>query len=114
MAKKERAYLPATSLVLDILGSQIAAARRELGWSAADLGGRLGVTPQLVTRMERGAPGTAIGTVFEAAVVCGVPLFGVDPADPASLRAIAEREHSRLALLPSRVRRKPVVVDDDF
>jgi hypothetical protein len=43
--------------------------------------------------------------------VCGVPLFGVDPAE---LPRIAEREQGRLALLPTRVRKKPVVIDDDF
>jgi len=112
--RRQRSYLPATSLALQALGSQIAAARRELGWTAAELAGRLGVTPQLVTRIEKGAPGTAIGTVLEAAVVCGVPLFGVDPADRAALGAVAERERNRVALLPARTRRKPVVVDDDF
>jgi transcriptional regulator with XRE-family HTH domain len=104
--------LPSTRAALAALGAQIAVARRELGWTAADLAERLGVTAKVVTRIERGEPGTAIGTVFEAAVICGVPLFGVEAA---GLADVAERERARLALLPQRVRRPGVTeVSDDF
>ena len=96
---------------LNVLGSQIAVARRELDWTAAELAERLGVHAQLVGRIEKGAPGTAIGTVFEAAVLTGVPLYGVDPAD---LEDLADRQRARLALLPARTRSKPVEVSDDF
>jgi transcriptional regulator with XRE-family HTH domain len=111
MAKRTRAYLPATEQALDVLGSQIAIARRELKWGAAELAERLGVDPQLVGRIERGAPGTAIGTVFEAAVLCGVPLFGVPPE---GLRGLAERQRAALALLPATVRSRVNEVSDDF
>jgi transcriptional regulator with XRE-family HTH domain len=93
-----------------VLGSQIAVARRELGWTEAELAQRLGA-PQLVGRLERGAPGTAIGTVFEAAVLCRVPLFGVDPAD---LEDLADRQRARFALLPAGVPAKAAEVGDDF
>lgn len=109
--KRSHAYLPATSSAVHALGSQIGAARRELGWTAAELAGRLGVTPALVARIEKGAPGTAIGTVFEAAVVCGVPLFG---ADRDGMTEVAERARTRLVLLPQRVRPRPVEIDDAF
>ena len=105
-------YLPATEAALRSIGSQIGIARRDLRWTAADLAGRLGVHPQLIGRMERGAPGTAIGTVFQAAVLCGVPLFSVDPS---ALREVADGQRNRLALLPSRVRSGPIeVIDDNF
>jgi len=109
--KRVRAYLPATTYAARALGSQIAAARRELGWTAAELAGRLGVTPALVTRIEKGSPSTALGTVLEAAVVCGVPLFGVDVV---RLGDVADRERTRLALLPERVRHQGIEIDDDF
>lgn len=112
--KRTRTYLPATTYALQALGAQIAVARRELGWTAAMLAERLGVTPALVTRLEQGAPGTAVGTVFEAAVLCGVPLFDTDPRDTQALAAVADRERLRLALLPSRTRRKPLQVPSDF
>lgn len=112
--KRMHAYMPATLHALTVLGSQIASRRRELRWTAAELADRLGVSPQLVARIERGAPGTAIGTVLEAAVICGVPLFGVDPADRGALASLAEQEKTRLALLPARTRRTSVQADDDF
>jgi transcriptional regulator with XRE-family HTH domain len=109
--KRERSYLPTTVAAVEALGAQIAAARRELGWTAADLAGRLGVTVHLVGRIEKGSPSTAIGTVLEAAVVCGVPLFGPDPDD---VTRAAERAQARLALLPERVRVSTPNVDNDF
>lgn len=109
--KRSRTYLPATQAAVAALGAQIAVARRELGWSAAHLAERIGVSAPVITRIEKGAPGTAVGTVFEAAVVCGVPLFGVPASE---LPSVAEREQSRAAVLPARVRGKRVELDDDF
>ena len=109
--KRTRSYLPATEHALTLLGSQIAGARRELGWTAALLAERLGVNAALVGRIEKGAPGTAIGTVFEAAILCGLPLFNADPAD---LVDLADRQRDRLAVLPARIHSKKLEVDDDF
>ena len=85
-------------------------ARRELGWTAAECAERLGVNAEPVSRIDKGAPTTAIRTVLEAAVLCGVPLFGVDPTD---LRDLAERQRTRLALLPQRVRAESTQVSSD-
>ncbi len=93
------------------LGAQIAIARREAGWTAAELAERLGVTPALVARIEKGSPAVAVGTILEAAVLCGVPLFDVAPDE---LAGVAERQRDRLALLPARVRSRPRPVSDDF
>ncbi len=111
MAKRTHAYLPATLEAISALGAQIGAARRELGWTALDLAGRLGISSQLVARIEKGAPGTAVGTMLEAAVVCGVPLYGVDPA---RLGEVDERAHARLALLPQRIDVRPMEIDNAF
>lgn len=64
------------------------------------------------TRVVNGAPGTSIGIVFEAAVICGVPLFGADSEH--DLARIAMAEKGRLALLPARVRPQVTELDDDF
>ena len=109
--KRDRSYLPTTVEAVQTLGAQIAAARRELGWTAADLAGRLGVSIPTVARIEKGAPSTAIGTVFEAAVLCGVPLFGPDPQD---IGRAADQAQARLALLPERVRTTTLDLDNDF
>ncbi|GCE76058.1 helix-turn-helix domain-containing protein [Cellulomonas biazotea] len=111
MAKRTYAYLPATLAAVETLGVQVAIARRQLGWTVAELAGRLGVSTAVVGRIEKGAPGTAVGTVLEAAVLCGVPLFGADARD---LPDLAARQRATLALLPERVRPKPAEIDDDF
>ena len=112
--KKRLTYLPSTTHALGALGAQIAIARRELGWTAAELAERLGVTPNLVSRIEGGVGSTGIGTVFEAAVLCGIPLFSTDPEDVRAMATVAEREQLRLALLPSRTRHRNVKVANDF
>jgi transcriptional regulator with XRE-family HTH domain len=109
--KKAHSYLPTTQHALTVLGSQIAIARRELGWTGSELAERLGVNVNLIRRIERGAPTTAIGTVFEAAVLCGVPLFVTDPSE---LAGLADRQQARLALLPRRIRSTTTEVSDDF
>jgi transcriptional regulator with XRE-family HTH domain len=111
VARRPRSPLPATRDALAILGAQVAAARRELGWTAAELAERLGVSPPLVSRIEAGHPAVQVGTMFDAAVLCGVPLFSPDPAELSRL-AVAER--NRVALLPRRVRQKRVELSDDF
>lgn len=109
--KKTRSFLPATEFAVQALGAQIAAGRRELGWTTADLAGRLGIQRQLVGQIERGSASTALGIVLEAAVLCGVPLFGVDAA---RLGDVADRQKARLALLPTRVRFTDVAISNDF
>ena len=112
--KKRVAYLPSTTYALMTLGAQIAVARRELGWTAADLAERLGVTPNLVSRIEHGPASTGIGTVLEAAVLCEIPLFETNPKDVRAMATLAEMQRLRLALLPSRTRHRPVKVSNDF
>ena len=109
--RRKATFLPATLDALTILGAQIAAGRRELGWTAAELAERVGVSAPLISRIENGHPSTQIGAVFEAAVLVGVPLFGEDRS---RLSRTARAERDRLALLPARVRKRPVAIRDDF
>lgn len=61
-------------------------------------------------KVERGDPTVGLGIAFEAATLTGVPLFDQDR----SRRSLqAARVEDRLAVLPSRVRRR-TQVDDDF
>jgi transcriptional regulator with XRE-family HTH domain len=103
--------MPTTRAAVSLLGVQIAVARKERGWTAADLAERVGVQPQTIGRLERGEPTVALGVAFEAAVVVGVPLFAADERELPALTAAAKQ---RLALLPARVTKPPIVVDDDF
>ncbi|MGA8257021.1 MAG: helix-turn-helix transcriptional regulator [Nocardioides sp.] len=111
MAKRTRTTLPATQDALAVLGTQIAVARRELGWTASELAQRVGVSAPLISRIENGHPTTQVGTVFDAAVLCGVPLFAPDTA---TLSRLAANARTQLALIPSRVRRERVELTDDF
>jgi hypothetical protein len=52
-----------------------------------------------------------VGTVLEAAIVCGVPLFRGDVDE---LGDVAARDRARLALLPQRVPQRRIEIDDDF
>ncbi len=102
MTRKSPVLLPETADALAVLGNQIRTARHERGWTAAQLAERLRVSVPTVLALERGAPGTAIGTVFNAAVLAGVPLFGVE--DRVELTKMRRRGEERLALIGQRVR----------
>ena len=92
-----------------LLGRRIALARRERRWTVAELAERVGSSETTIRKVERGDPSVALGTVFEAAALVGVPLFSDDPT---TLARESERVEARLAVLPRRVRRRHV--DDEF
>jgi transcriptional regulator with XRE-family HTH domain len=94
-----------------VLGTQIALARRERGWTAQELAERAGTTARTISGIERGTPSASIGLVFETATLLGVPLFGVDARERA---ALARRGEQTLALLPTRVYHPRTPVRDDF
>lgn len=103
-------HSPITSEAAKILGAQIRGARIDRRWTQKDLAERVGVAPYTVWKLEHGDPSISLGTAFEAAVVCGVPLFAPEP----SRLVLEERQLAdRLMLLPKRARRE-APVDDDF
>jgi transcriptional regulator with XRE-family HTH domain len=83
---------------VQILGESVRAGRLRRGWSVATLAERVGVSAPTITKIERGNPSVAIGTVFEAARLAGVELFG-GHEDLAS-----QVVRNELALLPQRGR----------
>ena len=110
--KKERVVLPQTADACRVLGREIAIARRARRVSAAELAERVGVSLVTLRRTERGDPTVAIGTVFEAAAMVGLDLFG---SSETVLSTLARSQEDRLALLPSRVRaRQEVRISSDF
>lgn len=102
--------LPVAREAVALLGEQIAARRREIGMTAAELAERAGVTRVTISKVESAHAGVAIGTVFSAAAIVGVPLFGEQSARGVSDAGEALRTYRRL--LPDRVRVK--AIDDDF
>ena len=112
MARRGIAVSRASSDALKLLGNQIKLARQARGWSQLDTAARLGVDPRTLHSLEAGSPGVTIGTVFNAAFLVGVDLFGL--SGPALARARRQGEET-LALLPAKVRRPATKdTDDDF
>ncbi len=94
-----------------VLGQLIRINRIERKLSVAQLAMRVGVSRDLIQRMEQGDPRCGIGLVFEAAVVVGVPLFE-DDRSRLTTRMVEQEE--KLQLLPKSIRNKTAVIKDDF
>jgi transcriptional regulator with XRE-family HTH domain len=94
-----------------VLGQLIRINRIERKLSVAQLAERVGVSRDLMQRIEQGDPRCGIGVVFEAAAICGVPLFEEDRSQ-LTMR-VAEQEE-KLRLLPKSIRKTKMVVKDDF
>jgi transcriptional regulator with XRE-family HTH domain len=104
---------PMAADALRVLGTQIATARRERGWTQAHLASVIGVSTLTAAAIEKGKPSVAIGNVFKAAVVLGISLFGVE--DRAEMARLRRRGEERLALIAQRVRPGPESENpDDF
>lgn len=109
--KQHKAYSRYANEAASLLGKLIRRRRVELKMTTAQLAERAGISRGLVQRIERGDLGCAIGSVFEAAAIVGVPLF--DPSLP-SLKARGKEVEQVLRLLPRSVRQSDKGVKDDF
>lgn len=79
--------------------------------SQSALAKRLGVSRLTVRAIEQGSPTVAIGTVFEAAVIVGIPLLAENRRE---LERLATSVAALARILPQRGRGKNLVTDDDF
>lgn len=109
--KRTRIYSPYAAEAAQLLGAQVALARRERRWSAQELADRAGISPFTLGKVERGDPTVSLGVAFEVAALVGVPLF---VEDRSRLSAELGRARDRVALLPRRVRERKGAVKDDF
>jgi transcriptional regulator with XRE-family HTH domain len=112
MAKSRVRYSRQTRAAAQLLGEQVARARRERGWTAVELAERVGVHQRTISAIEHGSPTVSLGTALEAATLCGVPLFGLNDEGP--MVAEAELRRRLLSTLPARVRIREEPVRDDF
>jgi len=101
---------PLTREALDILAAGIRAARLRRGWTLRHLAERVGVSEPTIIKVERGDPTVAVGTMLEAAVLVGVPLFDLDAQ---ARERYGAHKRAELALLPATVRPRRRI-DDDF
>lgn len=100
-----------TEKILHILGEMILIARSERKMSQQSLAERVGVSRQTISAIEQGDSKVAIGTVFEAAQIVGIPLLANDKKDLQQLSTVVAGLSS---LLPERTRTQKVELDDDF
>ncbi|MCX7586218.1 helix-turn-helix transcriptional regulator [Phenylobacterium sp. 58.2.17] len=111
MARIARTYSRYGREAVSVLGQQIRINRLERQLSVADLAERVGVSRDMLRRIESGDPRCTIGAAFEAASIVGVTLFEED-RDKLTLR-IAEQE-AKLRLLPKAIHKARTAVKDDF
>jgi len=100
----------ATKHTVSYLGSLIKLARKERGISQDELAEKINVTRMTVNRIEMGNTKVAIGTVFEACFILGIPLFGCDEKHIHNLSTMMLYMHK---LIPERISNR-IVVDDNF
>jgi transcriptional regulator with XRE-family HTH domain len=112
MAKPaNRAFSRQNLEALEVLAQMIRVGRIERKMSAQEVANRAGISRPLLRRIENADPNCGIGSVFEVAVLTGVPLFGGEPDRIETHRsAFAEK----LSLLPQRARKPRRIVKDDF
>jgi len=111
MSANSRTYARVTEQALLLLGKQIQLSRKQNGMTEEDMAVRAGISRTTLRKIEAGAPGVAIGLVFEAATIAGIPLFDQDRT---RLPKHIERIDDKLALLPQAIRKSNQEVKDDF
>ena len=104
-----RPWARQTREAVGLLGQLIRVTRIERGLKVQDLAVRVGVSRDLIYRIEKGDPRCGIGVVFEAATVLALPLFAADPARVSDERL---RLDEKLRLLPKAIHRADA--DDAF
>ncbi len=88
------------------LGEMLGIARRERGWTQAELGNRVGVGRMTVVRIERGSPEVSMGTYLGAAWLLELPVLSwSEPAGGQSGSAMASILAGLRRAAPRRTRR---------
>ncbi len=105
-------YSLLTKTALSILGQLIKTGRQQRPWSQKELATRLGVTRQTVMAIEKGDPAVAIGSVFEAAMLVGLPLLGAET--PQQLTQWQAALMGFQSLVPQRTHTQTLELSDDF
>lgn len=111
MSTTPRSYSRLTGEALRLLAGQIRLARKSHRMSEMDLAARIGVARSTLQLIEKGSPSVAVGLVFEAATVVGVPLF---VPEATTLAPHLERIGDKLALMPKAIRKPTGPVYNDF
>ena len=111
MERVTRTYSRYGLEALRVLGQLIRINRLKRKLSVAELAERVGVSRDMMQRIESGDPRCAIGVAFEAASIVGVTLFEEDRDRLTTRRA---EQDEKLRLLPKAIHKARTVVKDDF
>lgn len=106
-----RSYSRLTRQALNYLGALVRAGRIEKKMNMQELAERVGISRDMLYRIEKGDPRCEIGAVFELAAIVGVPLF---EADAKAVQLRHQELSARLALMPKAVHSSRKDVVDDF
>jgi DNA-binding XRE family transcriptional regulator len=88
------------------LGEMLGVARRERGWTQAELGNRVGVGRMTVVRMEKGSPEVSVGTYLSAAWLLELPVLSwSEPGGGLGASAMASILAGLRGVAPRRPRR---------
>lgn len=107
-----RTYSRYAREAVNLLGNLIRVNRIERRLSVKELAERVGVSRDMMQRIEQGDLRCGIGFVIEAATIVGVPLFDADSSNRLAMH-IKEQE-DKLRLLPKAIHKTKAVVKDDF
>ena len=111
MAKETRTYSRYATEALKLLAARIKITRIERGMTTQELSERAGISRGLLRRIENGDPSCSVGVIFEVASLLGLALFQSDYEELKYKNKIIEE---KLALLPGRIKKPKIELDDDF
>lgn len=107
-----RTYSRYAREAVTMLGNLIRIHRIERKLSVQALAERVGISRDMMQRIEQGDPRCGIGLVLEAAAIVGVALFDAEHSNTLTTHIKAQEE--KLRLLPKAIHPKRTVVKDDF
>ena len=107
-----RTYSRYAREAVTLLGNLIRVNRIERRLSVQELAERVGISRDMMQRIEQGDPRCGIGLVIEAAAIVGVPLFGTDNSNTLTMHI--KDQQDKLRLLPKAIHKSRAVVKDDF
>jgi transcriptional regulator with XRE-family HTH domain len=107
-----RTYSRYTREAVTLLGHLIRVNRIERRLTVQALAERVGISRDMMQRIEQGDARCGIGLVIEAAAIVGVPLFGADNSN--KLTTYIKDQEDKLRLLPKAVHQTSAVIKDDF
>lgn len=99
----------ATKYTVAYLGNLVRLARKERGMSQIELGERINASRSSIQRIELGNTKCAIGLVFEACFVLGIPLMGCDKEHVHNLSTMLSYLNK---LIPEGIPNKNITFDD--